>query len=171
MEFEPGGGPGGSFFRSSCPAGAFMVGLKGRHGDVIDNMHVFCAFVSPIPAIPPRKNWTRDPNNATGAFQVGNFIGLSGGGGPDEQLCNPPHLVKTIRFNTRFFDGLHLVAWVNMDCTHDRFVSHDVTFAFDVPPGSSPITQSCPRGMWAVGLKGRFGDRVDAIGLLCAPMP
>lgn len=167
-EFPIAGGKGGGFFRVFCPPGNFMVGLQGRAGDVIDHMHVICAGVTPRRAIPPRRDWTRDPN----VFPVGNFIGTSNGGADDNQVCGGFNLVKGIRFNTRFFDGLHLVAWVNMTCNHARFAgAQDLTFGSGLPPGSSPATQVCPAREWAIGLKGRFGDRVDAIGLLCAPMP
>lgn len=41
-ELEVAGGGGGSVFTRKCPEGAFIVGVKGRAGEVIDNLAPLC---------------------------------------------------------------------------------------------------------------------------------
>jgi hypothetical protein len=167
-EFPIQGGEGGSFFRVFCPPGNFMVGLRGRAGAVIDNLQLRCAGFGTLASIPPRKNWTRDPNT----FEIGN-AGSSPGGSSLLHECPVPNFVRGVEFNTERFLGRHLIAFVTMTCEHGTFSGfQELKFGFNFPPGfPSTQKQFCPDGMWAVGLKGRQGERVDALALLCAQMP
>lgn len=167
FEFGVQGGKGGGGYRVVCPPHTFMVGLRGRAGVVIDTVQLLCAGFQELPPPPFRKDWKRDPN----AFPVGNFIGTSPGGGGLERVCTGDRFVRGIVFNTAFFQNKHLVAFIQMTCDHGRFAGFDeLNFGFNFPRGSIQ-RQFCPGGMWAVGLKGRFGDFVDATALLCAKMP
>jgi hypothetical protein len=162
------GGQGGSFFRVFCPPGQFWVGLQGAAGGVIDNMQLLCERFQTVDSIPPRKNWRVAPP----VRNEGPVIGASGGGSLLRLECTRDRFVRGITFNTEFFLGKHLMAFVRMTCDHGTFSGFDeLNFGFNFPVGTGPQVQFCPDGQWAIGLKGRQGDFVDAVALLCAPMP
>jgi hypothetical protein len=168
-DFDIQGGAGGGFFKIFCPPGEFWVGLRGRAGDVLDHVQLICAgFHTERTTIVTRKNWTIVPPK----HNHGELIGGSGGGAPLRMECNDNRFVQGINFNTEFFDGGHLVAFITMTCEHHLFSGSDeLKFGFNFPVGTGPQKQFCPEGMWAIGLKGRRGFFVDAIGLLCSEMP
>ena len=156
------GGPGGGFFRIYCPPGEFWVGLDGRAGDILDNIRLRCAGFHTEPSTPPRKNWTI----TTPKHNFGERMGDSDGGSPLRQDCTNNNFVRKIEFNTEFFDGAHLMAFITMTCDHGTVAGVDeLPYGFNFPHGTGPQRQVCPEGMWATGLIGRRGFRVDAIGL------
>ncbi len=162
------GGNGGGFFKITCPPNTFWVGLQGQAGAVIDHMRLLCAPFTTIPG-GPRKNWRIDRSKI---FNQGEVIGESPGGGSLNLVCTGSRFVRLIEFNTEFFEDKHLVAFVRMTCDHGTLSGEDVLpFGFNFPVGVGPAVQGCPDGMWAIGLRGRRGSFVDAIGLVCAPMP
>jgi hypothetical protein len=166
FEFPPQGGNGGGDFRVFCPPGQFWVGLQGSAGDIIDNMKLLCTGFRLEPAAPQRKNWTVVPPVQT----IFDQIGESPGGAPILVRCHDNNLVRGIGFNTAFSDGHDTIAFVTMTCDHGTLPGEDVlNFGFNFPVGT--VRQFCPERMWATGLTGRRGSRVDAIGLICAEMP
>lgn len=159
------GGNGGGFFKVICPANTFWVGLEGNVGLVIDQMRLLCAPFTLLQGN-GRKNWKVDANRV---FNEGEIMGQSAGGGPERPICADSRFVQVVRFNTEFFQGKHLVAFVKMGCTHPFKIDESLNFGNNFPIGE--VRQDCPDGMWAIGLQGRRGSFVDAIGLVCAVMP
>jgi hypothetical protein len=158
-----GGGKGGSPFRVNCPAFFFMVGLVGNTGDVIDHLSIVCeTFEKITTGLQP--NWKLIPGST---FTDAGVIGLSHGGGPQKVRCGGPRFVSLIRWNTLFFDGNHVAQFIELTCTHPRMVDETVFFGRNREPGE--VKQECPPNHWATGLHGRFGDKIDAVALICAP--
>jgi hypothetical protein len=168
FEGEIQGGKGGGFFKVICPPGQFWVGAVGRAGVVIDNMKLLCEQFRTVKSIPPRKNWKVVPPVRNERPRIGG----SGGGTALTRQCTNDRFVRLITFNTEFFEGHHLIAFIRMTCEHGTFSGFDeLTFGFNTPVGTGPQVQACPQGEYAIGLKGRQGDFIDAIALICAPMP
>ena len=158
------GGNGGGLFRVFCPANTFVVGLQGKSGAIVDHMRLVCA---PFTLTANGKNFDALHSRQ---FNQGEVIGESNGGGDDEAICTNGGFVKTIKFNTLFFEEKHLIEHVRITCTDAGAVSGTRLFG-QFETGGSPATQTCPGGTWLVGLRGRRGSFVDAIGGMCAVMP
>jgi hypothetical protein len=136
-----------------------MAGIEGNAGTVVDHMRILCAPVTPL---------SNGGFTVGQIFNQGEIIGESPGGAFDQAICTKSRLVKEIRFNTEFFKDIHLVAFVKVVCTKAGSVQLD-TFGFNLPAGE--VRQECPGNTFAVGLRGRRGSFVDAIGLVCRSMP
>jgi len=175
IDLEVSGGKGGGPFRIRCDPGSFITGLEGRAGALFDNFRIQCGSFDPVSRrITPR-----------GAVPI--TIGTSGGGGPTSASCPGGWAVKRINFTNTWRDG----ATIN-----DQFVYH-INFQCQSPTGpetmgltygpSAPMknpsfflggtmmstdsTQECPPGEFAMGMQGRSGLYVDALGLICEPLP
>lgn len=157
-----GGGGGGGFF-AVCPPDHFVVGLRGRTGAWIDNMRLICARGG-VPSL--------------GApFDHGFVIGNSVGGADDVAQCPQNTFVKNIRFNvvnTHGDDGFVVINTIKLTCFNNNgeFVAFRHLARDDGPhdadghPVNSSLCPGNPR-MALIGLHGRHGLFVDAIGAVC----
>lgn len=172
------GGAGGNYFRAPCPEGSYLVGLAGRTGEWIDRIAPVCA------------RWLRH-SQSFGASSVGPSFGGEGGKEVTPPVvCQGPGAdtsavsswtIETLRSANR------LVQYVGATCTSlspspSRYWSAFLEFgprpALEeerVSPG--PVKtgrgrdQSCPSSEIATGFHGRAGLFVDALGLICGPLP
>jgi hypothetical protein len=167
LDLPPQGMGRGGPFRAQCNAG-FMVGFTGRVGAWIDNLRPICATWNGRQLVNP----TSHP------FQVG----LSQGGGPASASC-PNFIGQIVLYDTKGDGPTDVMHHIDFQC----FTSTSVDEGWR-QYGSSTKTESrdtgllrkgytgqfvspCPRGQAAVGLHGRHGSFVDALGLICEPMP
>ena len=168
------GGPGGGPFRIQCPGGSFMTGFEGRTGAYIDHFRILCG------------SWdanTRQVQNR-GPLQI--TIGTSGGGGPAGAACPGGWAVNAINFQNTWRSESHInngfVHHINFHCVlPERAESIWRTYGPTTPvPKPSGFLgtmmlleydQTCPNGELAVGFQGRSGLYVDALGLVCLPIP
>jgi hypothetical protein len=164
------GGPGGGPFRIKCDG--FITGFEGRAGAYIDHFRVRCASFDSA---------TRKFQNR-GLLQIS--IGTSMAAGPASASCPAGWALFQIDFENTVPDG---------HSRNDGFVHH-ISFKCAPPTGpetiwrtygpTTPIQKpfssykllpshgrACPPGEFAVGLHGRSGLYVDALGLICEPLP
>jgi len=156
-----GGGGGGGFF-AACPPDHFVVGLRGRTGAWIDNMRLICAHGG-VP-------------NLGAPFDHGFVIGNSVGGADAVAQCPRNTFVGNIRFNTvntHGDDGFVVINTIEIFCFNNNgeFVTTR-HFAQDDGPhtgGHPDRSSNCPDNprMALIGLHGRHGLFVDAIGGVC----
>lgn len=169
------GGPGGSYFTDTCPAGQNLLGFDLRVGDDVDAIRPICAISrGPTDTSPLTPDFASNPDGWHG--------------GPDgqfERLICPPRTpivyamtVHSEGVDTPIVNGMRLTCGeaVAIQSPH---ASSEV--AYDGPgtalswpllgsvrSNHSAFTdQRCPDGQVAVGLHGSTGIWVDAIGLVC----
>ena len=174
------GGPGGNAFRVTCDPGSYLIGFAGRTGQWLDQLRPICA------------RWELFEQRF-GQPQVGNSISDSTGG--YQQLA----FSKRCPVSTYAIDDLDFYMTVDEDirpkfvstifvkCRTARMPADVQEFSVGLtkdyehvrPAGlsfeSTPLRPhghvTCPPGELAVGLHGRSGLFVDALGLACAPAP
>lgn len=152
---KPIGGGGGSPFEARCASSEVLIGLELRVGDYIDAVRPLCA-------------------TAYGARDVGaqSGSGWHGGSGgaltriacPNEQPIANGMFVGTDITDTRIVNNVLMYCGVG----DARRIS---VYARPGPPDSIAATyddtQGCPVGQVAIGVHGRSGMLLDAIGLIC----
>ncbi|MEZ5595797.1 MAG: hypothetical protein R3E84_05300 [Pseudomonadales bacterium] len=135
-----------------------MTGVEGRRGAWIDAIAPRCAV------------WDRT-SQTPGIVTTLNFAGGRGGEQAIAYCVNAPLInalyVQRTRSEMPFVDVLQL--WCR-DASGQ--VREDAIFngAGEIG-GSDGVLLECPYDYVAVGLHGRAGDFVDAVGLICAPAP
>ncbi len=145
------GGGGGSAFRERCAAPAVLTGIEVRSGDYVDALRPLCA----------------DESGVVEGEWHGGF-----GGGTRRVLC-PFDAPLIWSMHVGIDAGRHVVNDLKLYC---RSVSKPPMFAAArLGPADDLDTNhtspQCPGGQFAVGLHGREGIYIDALGLICAPAP
>jgi hypothetical protein len=171
------GGPGGGDFRSECardPATGkqdFVAGIYARSGLWIDAIGIQCG------------SQLRSGNLQTPPYNKP-YHGGNGGGLDNRGTCPSTHFVSGIMFNLTV-RGTRFVKFVQVACspigtgslvnlcidngTDSPCAAVDYFFA---PRQIVPAkVQNCPVGEAAIGIRGRAGQFVDALGLICGPKP
>lgn len=166
------GGTGGAQYRHRCPDGLVLTGFDLRAGDDIDAIHPLCGEVhGPADvAVPP----------AGDGFGRGWFGGP--GGGFVRMRC-PPSTPVVTAINV-YADGVDTISVDRIDifCSEvgpARNTSAYPSNHYHAPvqdPGGSYLAvveqrEDCPAGTVAIGLHGRSGRLVDAMGLICGTTP
>lgn len=154
------GGSGGVAFVAPCPQGQLLGGVDLRTGDWVDAIAPLC-----IKDAAGRPN-TQPPMHG------------GSGGGPRQLVC--PNEAPIVTGMYIQFGGQHMITVENIHLyCGTKEVRHGLpAVAFDSPPfasyyGGGPYgsvedaTESCPENQVAIGLNGRSGDFLDAVGLLC----
>src|SRR6185369_5617076 len=164
------GGSGGGPFRIQCDPGSFVIGFEGRTGAYIDNFRILCgSFDASTRKIQPR-----------GAVPI--TIGTSNGGGPAPMPCPAGWAMHAIDYEETMD---HFVHHINFRCASPVTPENIWRTYGPTTPVAKPKTfifskgsflnmsyeQSCPAGQFAIGLQGRSGLFVDALGLICEPLP
>ena len=168
----PIGGPGGGQFKVPCHNGQYLNGVELRVGDDVDAIRPICAdSTSVTSANNPfsggpggRPLQLRCPMNTPTVIALG-----VGAEGAETVVVNNVHLYcgqlipnqKTPDYPSAVFDG-------------PVAVSSKPPLGIGI--GGAPIRtagnfQACPAGQVATGVHGRSGVWLDAVGLICAPLP
>ena len=166
------GGLGGQEFRADCPTGSYLVGLSGRTGEWVDNIAPICA-----PWLVAKQVF--------GPPSVGPSHGASIGGQKHPADCGVQagniHVVQSWKIDILRSDN-HYVKHIMAHCLSLSPSASSRVFHFGTkdpydqnisfgPFGTKPPEQACPAKEAAVGIRGRAGQFVDAIGLICGPLP
>jgi hypothetical protein len=154
------GGSGDSQVADRCPAGMWLVGLKGRGGLWIDRVQIACSRLS------------ADGMTAQGALWYGPARG-GNGGAPQEYRC-PVSAAAYVAAPTMTPDNRQ-VKFVEVRCWHLKENRLYGNFWFNSGPASAggrtsakePPPMTCPPGELANGFAINFGMHVNALGLLC----
>jgi hypothetical protein len=165
---EPIGGRGGSHFVGRCPEKKYLIGFDLRVGDDVDAIRPLC-----VSAYAPAQ---------VGAIEPYRFsFGGAGGGGDVRLACrNDTPIVAGIRIGyegdqNQIVNNIHL--FCSLAVTGQPPAKYPAA-AFDGPPASQAAIhgrsnshglsrQDCPPGLVAVGISGRSGVLLDAVGLIC----
>lgn len=173
------GGLGGNYFRAECPKGSYLVGLDGRAGAWVDRIAPVCA------------PWRRG-SQTFGAPSVGQSFGTSEGGQEHHESCLGSGInnravqswnIETLKSDNRF---VQYIGALCISLAPSASIPSYGPFEFGpkpaVAPGDEPldsiptrsdrsVEQKCPAGEIAVGIHGRAGKFLDAVGLICGPLP
>ncbi len=169
---SPIGGTGGSRFAARCPQGQHLTGFELRIGDDVDAIRPIC-----VTAYGPAEAGPLEPSPSR--------FGGSGGGADIQLLCprdNPIVVgmyvraegVRTISVNNiHLFCGIAAAAQTRSQypsVVHDGPNAKPDEGLFGLGThyvSSTTGTQHCPAGLVAVGINGRSGIYLDALGLIC----
>jgi hypothetical protein len=165
VDLEILGGKGGGPFRIRCEPGSFITGFEGHTGAYVDHFRIQCgSFDRVTRRITPR-----------GALPI--QIGNSGGGGPSSASCPAGWAAFAMELQTTKDGFVHHIAfrcappvgpetiWRTYGPTTPVATSGTGSFSEHYDP------QACPPFEFAVGIQGRSGLYVDALGLICEPLP
>lgn len=164
------GGPGGGQFNLTCPANAVLVGFQARAGAWVDAVGIICA---PLDVASHRPSASRKVQGWAG----GN------GGSPQESYCARGEFLTGVGVAHTRGNNLprQYVNTIGLACggrSHiDRCISSGEGCGWIPPVVRGPVISVvkeysydsivCPAGEVAVGVVGRSGKYVDALGLVC----
>jgi hypothetical protein len=159
----PVGGSGGNSFHARCAPAEHLMGFNLRAGHDIDAVQPICGSTS----------------NASGPMRIGREMPRFGGdGGEPRQVICPSQTPVVIAMDVwaegvrgTMLNGIRLYCGV---VTAQQILSEVPSAYFDAP-GSMLVAdaamklalKACPGGLIPVGVHGRAGARVDALGLIC----
>jgi hypothetical protein len=166
------GGSGNGSFEDRCPAGQYLTGIKGHAGAWTDEVQIVCQRIYGQPD-------PRDPSRMVRYYFFDSrlaYLGAprgGGGGGPIDALCPQSEVIGLFTFMTN--ENRQVKAFT-LTCNGknggDEFyvqfnlsratVSLNYNFHSDAPG-----RQRCPTGEVGVGVRGRYGQDVNALSLIC----
>ncbi len=159
------GGSGGSYFRTDCAAGQYLVGFSVRAGAWIDAIAPLCApYLS-----------------GTGTFGDWKALASRGGkgGSPEEKYCSGASIGALQFTYTRDGDGrpqfVDDISFSCLDAGGNKVGGECIDSGENCSSGSTWKFAfqefDCPDGELATGIQGRSGDSLDALGMICGPAP
>ena len=169
------GGIGGGEFVARCQQGEILTGVELRTGDDVDAIRPICVVAYSPTVGGPRNLYPTS---------------FGGGGGGTVRLLCPDNAIAIAGLEvgyegekTTIVNNVHL--FCSVAATNQQLPAHP-TVVFDGPQiglvGGGPFTgkdyvplhlnkESCPAGLVAVGINGRSGIWLDAVGLICGELP
>ena len=169
------GGPGGGPFRHFCKTSQYVTGLLVSSGDNIDSNAAFCSFLSPDKTVFYRG--VPDQTDKAG----GN------GGGERAARCAPNQYVSGLKYGfTRDGNQPKFLDYVEITCQPLQPTGNASTVClgtndngcWDRYPSPGPyngyglaFSANCRYTNFMIGLIGRSGQYVDALGIECLPRP
>lgn len=167
VKLKPLGGDGGNPFYARCPQGQLLTGVQLWAGDDVD-------AIRPVCEDPPGSPDTGQPSSSTR---------YGGDGGSSVYLfCprNAPIVIGLdIRWEGREIESVNNIGLFCGMAATTQTPSEIPNAAFNGPPVTATTTspfiifhngkdkESCPTGLVAVGIHGRSGKLLDAVGLIC----
>lgn len=185
------GGTGGAQFIAPCPGGQNLAGFELRAGDDIDAIHPVCVSAYDTRAVDPPlltegsglvqhyRSANREVLGEPYSELLGDWSTLPEGwhggigGGRASVICPGARPivvgidVAAEGVNTVTVNNIHLFC---AEAVAPRPLEANPSAIFDAPQASrivSSASQRCPEGQIAVGVHGRSGEWLDAIGLIC----
>jgi hypothetical protein len=150
------GGPGGIPFVEECGQGEFLTGLRGRAGAVVDAVGILCS------------RWDLKTQTMLGPSPEGDVHGGTGDQAASLQ-CRKNSVVETLALQVA--DNQYgSVGFIRTYCSGDGGARPRGQQDWGTNAGRS-LETSCAPGQAAIGIHGRAGAYVDALGLICGPKP
>jgi hypothetical protein len=155
------GGGGGGNFRDQCGAGQYLTGVSVRSGSWLDAVVPFCATF----------------NAQTGLLGAPGFPmdrhGGSGGGAAGPTTCNNGQYVSGMMFGYTSPAGgrPQYIASIQLDCAPIRPGGGSAKPRIGAGGTLSHGGVTCGDNQAVIGMIGRSGAYVDALGLICGPRP
>ncbi len=172
------GGDGGSRFVARCPQGQLLTGVELRAGDDVDAIRPLCvtaygpADVGPFqPYMPGIPGFNQTFYGGDGGSRVDlacprGFPIITGmyvrAEGKEIISVNNIHLFCGIAGTTQENE-----VDANFDAPEVEQAGIKIGSGFGTNPSSTQGTERCPAGLVAVGINGRSGKWLDAVGLIC----
>jgi len=153
-DYPPVGASGNDSKRDKCKPGQYLVGVKVKSGAWVDQMYIICSTV-------------RD--GATFGTDYGTPRGGTGGGPPIETYCAPDEIIRGM--GLIMTAGNRQVQMFQFNCVNMKTSQRHNLDAGAKSTVFPSINQPCPAGEAAVGIEVRFGQHVNAAGLLCDKEP
>lgn len=155
-DFDPQGGAGGGYFKSTCPAGKYLIGTNGRYGFIVNNISLICGAI----------NW----DGSIGDIWQDTAVHGGGGGSPlPKTSCDSGEIINAMGLLTGDASDNKVIRQIIFNC-----VSTTSTARHNLDIGTAPLfptmQQNCEAGEAVVGIQGRSGSYLDAAGLLCGPI-
>ena len=160
------GGPGGDPFSVSCGDGRQLVGLFVGYGDWIDQVRPICGI------------WSTDSHRFQN-IETGRSFGTSPGPIASEHRCPRGYSIVSLSIWPTLDDDrqLQFVDDILVDC--ETIEPPQELFTLEIrssetDPGKfvrDHYYGRCPEPQVAVGIHGRAGQFVDALGLVCGAPP
>jgi hypothetical protein len=149
------GGPGGAAFKQLCPAShSFLVGFKARAGAWVDGLTPLCSRHD-------EKGFLVDRQDQS------SFGGK--GGAPRIAACaSQGDYVESLTVTTLQNGMVNSIA---VNCRKILNPALTYTACLDTGQGCGGTPVTCGRGQAAIGVHGRHGLFIDAVGLICGPIP
>jgi hypothetical protein len=168
------GGPGGGLYQISCTPGHFVAGFRAVAGAWVDGLGLvrvpFDTTSSKIGSARSREGWTSGKS-----------------GQPQEAYCGKGEALTGVTVTHTRGNSLprQYVNSIGLKCQHserDQACISSGELCDGVPPtvGGTIVKTvhdykrdllQCPKDEWATGVQGRSGKYVDAIALICEPLP
>jgi len=146
------GGSGGSPFGNiMCPGNSIATALKGRAGDDIDALDLWCGSPSSYAGSVPTSSGGGAPFNLScpAGFALVGIYGTAG----------------VVNFGSALVDTLGGICTNPVtNVTVQTGTAGQVAYVYGTPP---PFTVNCPAGTAVAGLYGRGGFLLDQLGLVC----
>jgi hypothetical protein len=151
--FPPYGDRGDASFSDTCPAGQYLVGLRGRSGAWIDQIAISC----------------RSLTGNVGSEHYGPARG-GNGGGPSEGYCPAGQVINYMAFGLTAGDRQVNHFFFECISVTNGSKGHSMRIGPAVSTNKVPQRQPCPAGEAATGIAGRYGKHVNAVGLICGKL-
>lgn len=165
------GGSGGTYFEYSCGAGRMLVGLHGSAGVIVDAVQAVCARV-----------------DAAGAVtEVAAQGPVFGGSRPFDKKADCPNQQAIRNFSISRSEQGPFVGSIRITCQevarmesggtsnlelagsgHLQFYKSPMLSIASEDTGSFNDSK-CPGTTYAIGIRGRQSEYLNALGLICAP--
>jgi hypothetical protein len=156
--YDPYGAQGDTGIDLRCSGGRYVVGVTGATGTNIDRIQLLCARLGPDGSALPSDNKS---------------VAVGGpGGGPNTKNCSATSYVNSV--DVYLTKSKKQVRELIAGCTNS---TDEVGFRFGAPneevgffPGQNFIplrSYKCPANMAVTGLTVRYGQHVNAIGVMC----
>ncbi len=166
------GGSGNGSFEDRCPAQQYLIAVQGRAGAWTDQVQIVCEpfWGNPSATRPGKIDWYF-PGRDDRYFGPGR--GGDGGGVTNAHCDDEGTVIGLMAYMTdanrqvKFFD-LSCKDWNDGNVTKVRFnLSSDGFKANLNERPDAPVFQGCPTGEVGIGIRGRYGQAVNAISLIC----
>ena len=154
------GGGGGGNFRDQCGPGQYLTGVSVRSGSWLDAVIPFCGTFNANTGLLGAPGFPRDHHGGRGG----------GAGGPT--TCNNGQYVSGMMFGYTMDAGRpKYIASVQLDCVPIRAGGGSGKPRIGAGGTLSNGGVNCGNNQAVIGLIGRSGTYVDALGLICGPRP
>jgi uncharacterized protein YkwD len=149
------GGPGGRAFRQQCPKShPVLVGFKAQAGAWVDGLTPLCSR-------PDGKGFLVDRQDQSSL----------GGKGGKPRIANCVSQGDYVESLTVTVLQNGMVNSIAVNCRKILNSFETYTACLDTGQGCGGTQVTCGRGQAAIGVHGRHGLFIDAVGLICGPIP
>jgi hypothetical protein len=149
------GGPGGRAFRQQCPKShPVLVGFKAQAGAWVDGLTPLCSR-------PDGKGFLVDRQDQSS-------LGGKGGAQRIAVCASQGDFVESLTVATLQNGMVNSIA---VNCRKILNPALTYTACLDTGQGCGGTPAACARGQAAIGVHGRHGAFIDAVGLICGPIP